>query len=245
MTLKTTLFSVALIGLGLQTFSSQAAAATNPPLVGTYRSLMGQVLPGRATESMPCDLCEGQIGNLIMAASWNGATLGTNWTLSCPQISSSPQLTYDGVVSGNGQRIYQTSYSGGVLMLDGSGAWGTGDPSYSGPISTFTVIVTKQYVGGVQVGAVSNINFFGVINGYDNCFNMAISNGELIGETGATLGPPSDAANYPAFMGPSDCGASGSHGAYWDIHDITFSILGQCAVPARPMTWGQMKSIYR
>ena len=245
---KATLVLAALactVALAASTVAS--AAGIYPPTVGTYRSSLGQVLPGRATESMPCDLCEGQLGNLITSESWDGSALGTNWTLTCPQIASAPQLTFDNVVSGTGQRIYQTSYSGGNLWLSGTGAWGTGDPAYTAPISYFTAVTTQQYVGGVLVGEVSNLNFFGMMDNYDNCFSLAISNGALVGATGgsAPLTPPADPSTYPPLKGPSDCNATATHGTYWAVHDITFTILGRCAVATRPATWGQVKAIYR
>jgi len=222
--------------------SAAMAAGSNPPLVGTYKTLSATILPGRATESFPCDGCEGQIGNMINSASWDGTTLGTNWSLSCPQIVAPPIMTFNGVVGGTGQQIWQTTYSGGTLTLAGSGAWGTGDPSYTGSVSSFTVITTKQYVGGVLVGAVANINFTGTIDGYDNCFTMAISNAELVG---ATPGAPAEPGPFPAFVGPGNCSLTGSHGSYQDVHDITFSIIGTCSVPTRATTWGELKSIYR
>jgi hypothetical protein len=219
------------------------AAYTNPPTPGTYKTLLGQVLPGRATESMPCDFCEGQVGNLIMAESWNGSALGTNWKVSCAQVASPPTLTYDDVDgSGYGQRIYRTTYTGGQLWLSGAGAWGGGDPFYTGPLTKFTVIVTKQYAAGQPVGAVSNINFGGPIDNYGDCFEMNISNAELVG---ATPGAPAVPGPFPPFMGPSDCDVGGSHGTYWDVHDITFTIYGPCVVPMRSSTWGEVKSIYR
>ena len=234
----TALLSVLLLSLACATL----AGAASPPLPGTYKTLFGSVLPGRATESMPCDTCQGQVGNLITAQSWNGASLGTNWTISCPQVAASPTLTYDGVVGGTGQRIYQTAYSGGRLWLAGSGAWGTGDPFYTGDITSFTVIAAKQYVAGQLVGVVSNINFTGNIEGYNNCFTLAISNAEFVG---ATPGTPALAGAFPPFQGPSDCNVTGTSGTYWDVHDITFSIIGNCVTSTRSSTWGGLKTLYR
>jgi hypothetical protein len=243
MKLKATSLSVALVTvLSLGLASGARAAGTNPPLVGTYKTLTSTVLPGRATESMPCDNCYGQVGNLIMAESWDGTSLGTNWKVSCPQISASPTLLYDGVVSGTGQRIYQASYTGGMLWLSGTGAWGTGDPDYTGGLATFTVVAAYQYVAGTVVGIVSNINFSGTIDGYDNCFTLAIANAELVG---ATPGAPAISGPFPAFKGPSDCNVAGTYGSYWDVHDITFSILGSCVTSPRSSTWGGLKNMYR
>lgn len=216
------------------------ASGTNPPLAGTYKTLTNTVLPGRATESMPCDSCFGEIGNLIMAKSWNGSALGTDWKISCPQVAATPTLLYDGVVGGTGQRIFQSNYSGGSLWLSGSGAWGGGDPYYTGGLTSFVVVAAYQYIGGTLVGIVSNINFSGNINGYDDCFTLAISNAEFVGATAdAVTGP------YPSFHGPADCNMTGTIGSYWDVHDITFSVLGHCATSTRSSSWGSLKNMYR
>jgi hypothetical protein len=243
MKLKVTTRSAVLLSVLILSLAATAfASGTNPPLPGTYKTLTNTVLPGRATESMPCDGCEGQVGNRITARSWNGTTLGTNWAISCPQIAAPPTLTYDGVVSGTGQRIYQTSYAGGSLWLSGTGAWSTGDPYYTGNITSFTVFAVKQYIAGQLVGVVSNINFTGSIDGYGDCFTLAISNAEFVG---ATPGVPAVTGPFPAFQGPSDCNLAGSSGTYWDVHDVTFSIIGGCVVGTRPSSWGGLKSMYR
>jgi len=238
----TTASAVLLSVLILSLASTAFASGTNPPLAGTYKTLTNTVLPGRATESMPCDSCFGQIGNLIMAGSWDGSALGANWKLSCPQVATTPTLLYDGVVGGTGQRIFQATYTGGTLWLSGTGAWSSGDPHYKGSLTSFVVVAAYQYVGGTLVGIVSNINFSGSIDGYDDCFTLAISNAEFVGATPSALavtGP------YPAFQGPSDCNVAGTHGSYWDVHDITFSILGHCTTSTRSSSWGGLKSLYR
>lgn len=241
---------VLLPALLLSLASVALASGTNPPLIGTYKTLTSTVLPGRATESAPADGAFGQVGNLIMAASWDGTSLGTNWAVSCPQIAATPTLLYDGVVGGTGQRLYQVAYNGGTLWLAGSGAWGSGDPYYTGDLTSFTVVAAHQYVGGNLVGIVSNINFSGNIDGYGDCFTLAISNAELVGVTGDVppVGPlsvQSLTGPYPALMGPSDCNLAGTFGSYWDVHDVTFSIIGGCTVGARSSSWGGLKKIYR
>jgi len=246
----TATFAVLLSVLILSLASTAFANGTNPPLAGTYKTLTNSVLPGRAVESMPCDSCFGQIGNLIMAESWDGSSLGTKWKVSCPQIATTPTLLYDGVVGGTGQRIFQAAYSGGTLWLSGTGAWGTGDSYYTGNLTSFVVVAVYQYVGGALVGIVSNINFSGNIDGYDDCFTLAISNAEFVGATsgappGLSPSAPTVTGPYPAFQGPSDCNAAGTHGSYWDVHDVTFSILGHCATSTRPSSWGSLKSLYR
>jgi hypothetical protein len=241
MKLKATTASAVLLSVLILSLAATAiASGTNPPLSGTYKTLTNTVLPGRATESMPCDSCFGQIGNLIMAGSWNGSALGTNWRISCPQIATTPTLLYDGVVGGTGQRIFRAAYTGGLLWLSGTGAWGGGDPDYTGSLTSFVVVAAYQYVGGTLAGIVSNINFSGNIDGYGDCFTLAISNAEFVGATAGAVTVP-----YPAFQGPSDCNVAGTHGSYWDVHDITFSVLGHCATSTRSSSWGGLKSMYR
>ena len=242
--------------------AERATATSYPLLVGTYKTLNGTVEGGRATESWPsdggsgqpgllirtklapADGGEGQLGNLIWAESWDGAVLGANWKLTCPQISGPPSLIYDGVVSGNGQRIYVTPYSGGSLWLSGAGAWGGGAPFYVATLTGFTVTATKQYVGGQLVGVVSNINLMGSFEGEGQCFDMAISNAELVGMTGNPYLPPPSGV-WPALHGPADCDLIGAHGTYWNVHDVTLSILGNCTTPGQTSTWGRVKSLYR
>ena len=223
--------------------ASVARATSYPLLPGTYKTLSGTIRPGRATECMPFDGGEGQLGNLIWAESWDGSVLANNWTVTCPQISGPAALIYDGVTGGTGQRIYITPYSGGTLWLSGAGAWGAGAPYYTATLNSLTVTATKQYVGGQLVGVVSNINLAGNFDG-GQCFTMAISNAELVGMTGnPSLPPPS--GMWPAFHGPSACGLIGAHGTYWDVHDVALSILGDCTTPSETSTWGRIKSLYR
>jgi len=234
------LFAVLLLAVAL----APALALAGPPANGTYKTLYGTVLPGKATESMPADLAEGQLGNMVWGESWNGMALGTEWKVMCPQIVSPPVLVFDGVDgNGNGQRAWHTVYAGGTMWLSGAGAWAGGDAFYVADLSAFSTTVYKQYIGGQIVGAVTNINLTGVFRGYVKCFDMAISNAELVGWT--PVGYPPQVGPFPPFYGPSNCTLLGNHGTYWDAHDITLSILGACVVPTFPSTWGQLKATYR
>ena len=215
-----------------------------PPTAGTYKTLFGTILPGKATESMPADLAEGQLGNMIWAESWGASVLGAQWKVMCPQIASAPVLVFDDVDgSGNGQRAWQTQYSGGTLWLSGTAPWGAGTENYTGPLEQFATTVYKQYVGGQVVGAVTNIRFRGVIDGYTSCYDMAISNAELVGWTPVGFNPLF--GPFPPFHGPADCNVIGNHGTYWNVHDVTLTIIGSCAVDTRSSTWGKLKSLYR
>jgi hypothetical protein len=222
-----------------------ASAVSYPLLTGTYGTLNGTIQAGRATESMPSDGAEGLIGNTIWAESWNGAVLGGNWKLTCMKLDGPPTLIYDGLVGGNGQRIYATNYSGGSIWLSGTGAWAAGGaPYYTGTLTMFKVTTTKQFVAGTQVGAVDDINFAGMFEGAGQCFAMNIANADLVGMTGSAFLPPPGGV-WPAFHGPSDCAAIGSHGNYWSVHDLTLIISGDCLTPDTPATWGRIKSLYR
>ncbi len=79
-----------------------------------------------------------------------------------------------------------------------------------------------------------------LVDGYANCFDLAISNAQLVG---FSAGGPSEAGPFPAFFGPGDCGVAGTTGSYWDVHDVTFTINGQCAVSTQHPTWGSLKSM--
>lgn len=223
-------------------FASSALAG--PPAAGTYKTLFGTILAGKATESMPADLAEGQLGNMVWSESWNGSVLGSQWKVMCPQVAAAPVLVFDDVDgNGDGQRAWQTRYGGGTLWLSSTGPWGGGAENYTGPLDQFTTTVYKQYVGGQIVGAVTNIRFRGVFDGYSSCYDMAISNAELVGWTPVGFNPLF--GPFPAFHGPADCDLVGNHGTYWDVHDVTLTIIGSCVVGTRSSTWGQIKSLYR
>jgi len=220
-----------------------ALAVAGAPAIGTYKTLTSTILPGKATESMPADMAEGQLGNMIWGESWNGVALGTEWKVMCPQIISPPVLIFDGVVNGTGQRAYHTVYAGGTMWLSGAAAWAGGDAFYTATLSSFSTVVFKQYAGGQLTGAVTNINLTGVFDGYSDCFDMAISNAEFVGYT--PVGYPPQVGPFPPFYGPSNCTLVGNHGTYWTVNDITLNILGTCVVPSVPTSWGQLKAIYR
>ncbi len=231
-----TLAALAMLVIAVTAVDSRAGS----PLPGNYTTLAGTILSGRGSESNPCDGCDGQIGNLLMAESWSGSALGTEWKVSCPQIAAAPVLLLDTVVGGTGQRIYRTSYSGGTMWLSGTGAWAGGDADYLGTLTAFTTIATVQIVGGAIVGVVSNINLSGDFSGYSDCFSMAITNAAMVGRT-----PGAAPGVWPALMGPTDCAASATHGVWWNVSDVTLSLLGSCATDANSSTWGSLKLLYR
>jgi hypothetical protein len=225
----------------LAVLSVPALAQTNPPIIGTYKTLAGSILPGRATLSSQNAGELNLPGQVIDAESYNGSVLAGQWKVSCAQSGAST-LLFDGVTSGTGQRIYQTPFTGGTLWLAGGGPWGTGDAQYTGSFSNFSVTTVQQIVGGQIVGIVANVSFTGMLDNYASCFTMAIANAELVG---FAPNAPAEPGPFPAFLSPYDCNQTVTFGSYWDVHDITFSILGQCAVSAQQPTWGKLKNMYR
>jgi hypothetical protein len=69
---------------------------------------------------------------------------------------------------------------------------------------------------------------------------MAISNAAAVGYT-----PGAAPGTWPAIQGPTDCLASGTHAAWWNVSDVTLTLLGDCVTPTAPSTWGKIKTLYR
>jgi hypothetical protein len=128
------------------------AALAGPPLIGTFSA--GD---GRFTESWNGN--QGVVGNTIHAQSWDGATLGLEWKLTCPSIVMTPTIvenTVDG--TGTGYIKYKTVYDGGELWLSSTGPWG--DENYTADLLTLGMTVTSTHVfvfNVLQPGIVSDI----------------------------------------------------------------------------------------
>jgi hypothetical protein len=219
--------------------SAQAGA----PLVGTYTSEAGQVSHGRHTESFANDGDFLTIGNAVNAASWDGATLGVQWSYSCPDISST-LLLVDLVnpVTGDGQKIYKKTFTGGTFTMNGAGeAWDGGDATYTGVMNFYSETTTIIYSGFQRVNAVTDITWSGYFNGPSYpCVQWAAN--------GATLGDTSDGsplpAGFPPFVNPTDCSLGRTNGIWWQDSDVTMTIFN-CAVPTEEATWGNIKVLYK
>lgn len=233
--------------------TSVTVSHAQPPVEGTYKStdLGGLMLVGRSSHSWTSSpdgrLSNGNVGRFL---SWDGGTLGTQWSISCLEIVN-VALILDAVFGGNGQRIYQITYaSGGALFLDGAGPWGGGDPTYDGVITQFSEFRTLQYAGGVLTGANSSFNGAADILGYtSSCIALGIGNDALVGDTDCGTYPPGACgggfplpAGYPAFLDPN-CDATPSIGRWGTTTAITLNVVG-CAVPTKESTWGDVKSHY-
>ena len=213
------------------------------PLQGTYTSAAGEMLNGRAAESWPGGI-PGDLGNTVLANSWDDVELGAQWQLNCVEICVAPVLTENTVDEfGNGHHIYFTQYCGGEIVLTGDGQpWYNGDALYTAAVVEASFTVTVEIEGGVPVSHVSVIDILGdVLDCTGVCIELNVTNAVQAGEGVGTDFP----AGYPLPHTPVTCTEDGSLlGTWWDISDITMLISG-CTVPTVERNWGEVKSLYR
>jgi hypothetical protein len=241
---------------------SAAVAQPEGPVPGEYTSFDGEILEGRGTESWPSgvDLVTGTVLNL---ASWDGSSLALQWYLHCPEASE-VTLLLDNVNSfGNGFKMYQIVYVGGVLWLEGDGeAWSPDEPldAFTVDLDDVVAVVTITYVSHNPVGWVTNFQAMGQFCDMvqeppdHSCIDLFLSNMARIDDTGD---PADDPADFPDFLDALDPGGevcfSGedcevvpdSDGSFWTVTDITMNILGDCVVPVTHKSWGAVKNLYR
>jgi hypothetical protein len=209
-----------------------------PPANGTYKSSDGDFDEGREASSWAAGGGYLSTGGVLHAESWDGAALGGDWKIVCPQVVA-VTLIADLTSGGNGQRIYKLDYAGGYIELDGAGPWAGGDALYTGIIDTYTEIRTVQYVGGAKTGAVSDHAVSAHLSGYPTtCMTWGIGNGAWLGES-----PTAKPAGYPTWLDPN-CGATATSGHWGPFSDLTISVTG-CSVAAQEATWGSVKALYR
>lgn len=222
-----------------------AAAFAGPPLPGDYQTtdIGGVVSMGRYTEGWLPGGGALLPGTTLNAQSWNGATLGTEWRYQCAVTVAPPVLLTNTVnASGFGNRTYMKQFVGGTIWLSGTGPWANGDPDYPGVIDSYTEFETIQYENFVPVAAVTNVQATAHFANYPSaCMTFAVSNGVEIGSTAAGGVKP---ANYPDFLA-TDCSPTAPEGAWWDMITMTLSVSSGCATPAKPSTWGALKTLYR
>jgi hypothetical protein len=219
-----------------------ASAQAGAPLVGTYTSEAGQVSHGRHTESFANDGDFLTIGNAVNSASWNGAALGVQWSYSCPDIAS-VVLLIDLVnpITGDGQKIYKKTFTGGTFAMNGAGeAWDGGDAAYTGVISFYSETTTIIFANFQRVNAVTDITWSGYFDGLAYPCVQWAANGATIGDTsdGSTL-----PAGFPPFVNPTDCNLGRTHGIWWQDSDVTMTIF-DCTIPTEETTWGKTKALY-
>lgn len=233
--------ALTLLVISFLAFGTTLAEAV--PNQGTFTStdLGGQLLTGRAS-TWRSGINSG-LPHVLHGQSWDGATLGTQWELSCA-VENAAFLIQDNRVGGVGTVVYTSTFNGGTMTFF-PGAWPWGDGSAT--LGTTTLISTVQFIliSGVSTPVASVVNgntsgFFG-----DGCYlTFAIANGVGVGETTSLNPLITKPADYPAFQDGS-CGAASAaqqFGTWGNVITITMNIA--CAVPAEAKTWGQIKSQY-
>jgi hypothetical protein len=223
---------------------SATASFAGPPLDGTYQStdLGGPVYTGRYTESWDPGGNPTTAGTVLNAASWDGATLATQWRYWCGVEVSDGVLLVDAVnpSTGNGNRTYMKTFVGGFIWLSGAGPWANGDPDYYGVIDAYTEFETIQYTNWVPIAAVANVQATAHFNDYpEQCMTFYIGNGTRMHST--EIGDPIP-PDYPDLL-DTDCNPTRTEGAFWDFTSVTLTITG-CQTATEESTWGVIKMMY-
>jgi len=222
-----------------------SASLAGPPLPGNYMStdIGGTIPPGRYTEGW--DLGGGALlgGTTQNCGSWDGSSLGGVWKYTCGTATGPATLLYNTVnAQGYGVRGYMIPYVGGTFWLSGTGPWANGDPDYPGVFDSYVEFETITYSAWVPISAVTNVQSAAHFDNYGTfCMGFSIGNGSRVGTTDLGNVMP---AGYPAMLDPT-CAPTRTLGAWWDFTSITIVLTPDCATPAKPSTWGSLKSIYR
>jgi hypothetical protein len=222
-------------------------AIAGPPLPGTYTStdIGGAVPPGRYSEGWGGGGSGGALlaGATLNCGSWDGASFGLVWRYTCAtQLTNAVMIldTVDG--SGNGQRTWKCTYSGGVFWLSGTGPWAGGDADYPGVFDSYIEYETEMYAGGIVIGVVTTVQTAAHFDNYPrSCMEYSISNGVRLGTTDLGQVEP---AGYPPFLQAGTCAPVMPQGAWWNMNGMTLRITG-CEVPVQQAAWGDIKSLYR
>ncbi len=235
--LKTVILTVLVMAL------CQTAWAQCPNATGTWTTLDGTMIGGRASEGW-CGaggnpVQGGQPGNTQNAMSWDGTTLGTQWKAWGMEIATGAVAAGEEIDSeGTGWRRYSTDYVNGQFWLSKDYSWSDGVADLTGDLTYFNVLTTITYEENVVTGIASTIVFTGQFNDCDE-FNdcgiqFSISNALLAWRS--DWGSPMP-ENYPAFL----CGDP--NGELFDVCCIQLII--DCAVGAEETTWGSLKALYQ
>jgi len=222
-----------------------AVSLAGPPVPGDFKStdIGGAIHAGRYTEGWDAGGSALSTNTTQNCASWDGATLGTDWRYTCGTMAGPATLIFNTVNgSGNGNRTYMCPFTGGTLWLSGSGPWANGDADYPGVFDSYVEYETVQYSNWVPISAVTNVQSTAHFDAYPTtCMSFSIANGTRVGTTDLGGVMP---AGFPDRLDPT-CAATRTLGAWWNMTAITISIASDCATPARTSSWGSLKAIYR
>ena len=235
---------IVIVHLALLIALLSGASFAGAPLNGDYQSvdLGGPVYTGRYTEGWDAGGNPVVGGTTLNAESWDGASLATQWRYWCATELLDAVLLVNNVnpTTGNGNRTYMKTFTGGYIWLSGSGPWANGDPDYYGVIDSYTEFETISYTNWVPIAAVSNVQAIAHFDDYpETCMTFYIGNGTRMAST--EVGDPVP-PNYPDLLDP-DCDATRTEGAFWDFTSVTLSIHG-CETAVDETTWGAIKSLH-
>jgi PEP-CTERM motif len=185
--------------VGLLMVSGTVALAG--PITGDYEStdLGGAVDVGRWTEGFVAGT-PNTVGNGNHAASWDGATLGAQWELTGPTLTSTTVIAgpatppVSGVVEITYLRLFSTA--GAKITLDDSGPWWGGDagPEYTVNLTSYQQVLTVTFSDGLIANASSHESFAGTFQGFPG---YELLFGHILGAYDNMGGVAP--ANYPAF----------------------------------------------
>lgn len=223
--------------------SMTTSALAQAPKAGVYTStdLGGTVLTGRYSKSWSHPTGYASLGNTLNIQSWDGSTLGSQWSIVCPAVDYgiliSDSIDSDGLHHAVGLNEYTTC----TVTLNGTGSWGGGEPSYSFEmrdyqeivriISTDTEILEITYEGSGH-GLLATEQYHASIFLY-SLFRYEVDN------TDNEHHHPSD---FPAIVSQS-CEPGPQLGVWGNATGIHFEIYS--TVPTEQTTWGKVKSLYR
>ncbi len=212
---------------------------------GIYTStdLGGSLYTGRAS-TWRSGINSG-LPHVLHGQSWDGATLGSQWEISCA-VENSAFTVVDNRVGGVGTVVYTSQFTGGTFtFFPGGWPWGDG----SGTLGATTLITTVQFVldvNGVSTPAASVVN--GNTSGTfaDGCaLVFAIGNGAGAGETTSLNLGITKPADYPTFLDGSCAAASpGQEFGSWGTV-VTITVQIDCSVPAERTSWSAMKAAFK
>ena len=204
-------------GLGL---ASLAAAS---PIVGHYESgtLGGAVLDGRVTEGMAAAPLP-SVGDELNAASWDGATLATQWEITGVKVSAvSAPLWNITLPTGDRTVGYRIDYAGGVMNLKTGGPWDADAVDYLVDVDHYSVTLQLWFDSSAAlVSATSVVEVEGTFQAYPThelVFGLASGVYRGMGLAG------SEPADYPSFP------AGFAGGAWGIVNNMQFDITPEPA----------------
>jgi hypothetical protein len=207
-------------------------AHAGAPLQGEYKSQNSQVSHGRYAESSVNPSEFFTVGNVVSIASWDGATLGAQYSYGCPKIVTSVLILDLGST-----KSYALTFTGGTFTLNGTGeAWDGGDAVYTGTIDGYTESGNAIVFAGSVLAWNRDVAWSGRFDApYDDVCIQWTAN--------AALDSPPGAGAYPAYVA-DDCTTPRVFGHQGTHTDVTM-VISDCIVPTEDATWGAIKELYK